>query len=56
MMFDTNQRRIEQVLEEKFGIPVLHYPQLLGMAMGLDHKDLAMDQLRVKATELLNKK
>jgi heterodisulfide reductase subunit B len=55
MMFDTNQRRIEQLLEEKFGIPVLHYPQLLGLAMEIDPKKLALDDLRVKATNLLNK-
>ena len=56
MMFDINQPRIERLLNEKFGIPVLHYPQLLGLAMGLTPKELALDELRVSPTNILNKK
>jgi heterodisulfide reductase subunit B len=54
MMFDINQPRIERLLSETFGIPVLHYPQLLGLAMGLSPKELAIDELRVDATQLLD--
>lgn len=54
MMFDINQPRIERVLNEKFDIPVLHYPQLLGLAMGLTPKELALDDLRIKPTKILN--
>jgi heterodisulfide reductase subunit B len=54
MMFDINQPRIERLLSEEFGIPVLHYPQLLGLAMGLTPKELAIDELRVDATQLLS--
>jgi succinate dehydrogenase / fumarate reductase cytochrome b subunit len=53
MMFDINQPRIEQILSEKFGIPVLHYPQLLGLSMGINAKDLAIDELRVDASKIL---
>lgn len=53
MMFDINQPRIEQILSEKFGIPVLHYPQLLGLSMGLNPMDLALDELRVDASKIL---
>jgi heterodisulfide reductase subunit B len=56
MMFDVNQTRIERLLSEKFGIPVLHYPQLLGLAMGIDPKELALDELRVDPTKILNNK
>lgn len=56
MMFDINQPRIERLFGEKFELPVLHYPQLLGLAMGLDIKELALDELRVDATKLINKK
>jgi len=56
MMFDINQPRIERLLTEKFGIPVLHYPQLLGLAMGFTPKEMALDELRVDATNILNKK
>jgi heterodisulfide reductase subunit B len=54
MMFDINQPRIERLLEEEFGIPVLHYPQLLGLAMGFTPQELALEELRVDATKLLN--
>ena len=54
MMFDINQPRIERVLQEKFEIPILHYPQLLGLAMGIDPEDLAINELRVKPTNFLN--
>jgi heterodisulfide reductase subunit B len=54
MMFDINQPRIERLLEEEFGIPVLHYPQLLGLALGFTPQELALEELRVDATKLLN--
>ena len=54
MMFDVNQPRIERLLQEKFGIPVLHYPQLLGLAMGFTPAEIALEELRVDATQLLN--
>jgi heterodisulfide reductase subunit B len=53
MMFDINQPRIERLLNEKFGIPVLHYPQLLGLAMGINVKELALDELRVDASSAI---
>jgi len=53
MMFDINQPRIERVFNEKFGIPVLHYPQLLGLAMGINPDELALNQLRVDASKIL---
>jgi len=54
IMFDLNQPRIERAFNEKFGIPVLHYPQLLGLAMGFTPEELALNELRVKPLELLN--
>ena len=54
MMFDINQPRIERLLNKKFGIPVLHYPQLLGLAMGFTPEELALGELRVDATKILN--
>jgi heterodisulfide reductase subunit B len=35
MMFDTNELRIERMFNEAYGIPIVHYPQLLGLAMGM---------------------
>ncbi len=55
LMFDLNQPRIEKAFNEKFGIPVLHYPQLLGLAMGFPPEELALKTLRVKPFQLLEK-
>ena len=54
MMYDLNQPRIERAFNEKFGLPVLHYPQLLGLAMGFTPEELALNELRVKPFDLLN--
>jgi heterodisulfide reductase subunit B len=53
IMYDLNQPRIERAFNEKFGIPVLHYPQLLGLAMGMSAEELALRDLRVEPTEML---
>ncbi|MCK4434545.1 CoB--CoM heterodisulfide reductase iron-sulfur subunit B family protein [Candidatus Bathyarchaeota archaeon] len=54
MMYDLYQTRIERVFNEKFGLPVLHYTQLLGLAMGFTPEELLMNALRVKPTEILS--
>lgn len=54
IMFDLNQPRIERAFNEKYGLPVLHYTQLLGLAMGFTPEELAMNELRVKPVEILN--
>jgi len=53
MMYDLNQPRIERTFNEKFGIPILHYTQLLGLAMGFNPDELALEQLRVDASKIL---
>jgi len=55
MMYDLNQQRIEKAFNEKFSIPVLHYPQLLGLAMGFSPEELAFKQLRVNASKIVTK-
>ena len=54
IMFDLQQFRIERVLSETFRIPVLHYTQLLGLAMGFSPDELVLKQLRVDASKILN--
>ncbi|MDH5770040.1 MAG: CoB--CoM heterodisulfide reductase iron-sulfur subunit B family protein [Candidatus Bathyarchaeota archaeon] len=51
--YDANQLRIEKVFSESYGIPVLHYPQLLGLAMGINPNELALDKLRVKSDNII---
>jgi len=53
MMYDFNQPRIERAFNEKIGIPVLHYTQLLGLAMGFKPEELGLNRLRVKPADLL---
>jgi heterodisulfide reductase subunit B len=55
IMYDTNELRIEKMFNEVYGIPVLHYPQLLGLAMGMKPEELALNDLRVDASKLVNK-
>jgi heterodisulfide reductase subunit B len=54
-MYDTNELRIEKIFNEAYGIPVLHYPQLLGLAMGMTPEELAFNELRVNASELIKR-
>jgi len=56
VMYDEFQSTVESTFESEYNIPVLYYPQLLGLAMGLDpKKDLAVKQNQVKVTPLLEK-
>src|SRR3989337_351682 len=53
IMYDTNELRIEKMFNETYGIPILHYPQLLGLAMGMTPEELAFNDLRVDASKIL---
>ncbi|MEM3627812.1 MAG: CoB--CoM heterodisulfide reductase iron-sulfur subunit B family protein [Candidatus Bathyarchaeia archaeon] len=53
IMYDTNELRIEKMFNETYGIPILHYTQLLGLAMGIPPEELAFNELRVDASKIL---
>jgi len=53
IMYDTNELRIEKMFNETYGIPILHYTQLLGLAMGVSPEELAFADLRVDASKIL---
>jgi heterodisulfide reductase subunit B len=53
IMYDTNELRIEKMFNEVYGIPVLHYTQLLGLAMGIPAEELAFNELRVDCSKIL---
>jgi len=55
VMYDGNQRSIEEQFQVKYEIPVLFYPQLLGLAMGFDSKELGLQFNVVKTKGLLEK-
>ena len=56
IMYDSSQKKIETENQVEYGLPVLFYPQLLGLAMGMDpKKDLGFQMNRVKANDLLDR-
>ncbi|MCX8170902.1 MAG: CoB--CoM heterodisulfide reductase iron-sulfur subunit B family protein [Candidatus Bathyarchaeota archaeon] len=55
IMYDVNQSRAEKMFGEKYNVPVLHYTQLLGLAMGMQPEELGFEELRVKPIKLLEK-
>lgn len=55
IMFDKYQRLMEQEFEEVYNIPVLYYPQLLGLALGLPAEELGFNVNSVPVKSLLEK-
>ncbi len=55
VVYDDNQRAIQKELNREFNIPVLYYPQILGLAMGIDPKELGLKLNKVKTKALLDK-
>lgn len=55
IMYDDNQRKIESTFETEYNLPVLYLPQLLGLAFGMDKKELGFRLNKVKAKALLQK-
>src|SRR5262249_28426898 len=43
-VLDSFQREIENDMGERLGMPVLHLPQLVGLALGLSPEDLRIDR------------
>jgi heterodisulfide reductase subunit B len=55
VMYEDNQRKAEEKFETEYGIPVLYYPQLLGLSFGLDKNAVGLRFNRVKSNVLLEK-
>ena len=55
IMYDKYQRLLEEEVGTQYGIPVLYYPQLLGLALGLDPEELGFDVNTVPVKQLLEK-
>ena len=53
VMYEGQQKKIEKKLEQKLKVPVLYYPQLLGLAMGFTPDQLGFKLNRVKDKEFL---
>lgn len=54
-MYDRNQRVIERRFNVAYNLPVLFYPQVLGLAFGISPKELGLDMNRVKTSAFLSK-
>jgi heterodisulfide reductase subunit B len=55
IIYDRNQRIIERRLNKRYEIPVLFYPQILGLALGLTPEELGFQMNRVTVSKLLSK-
>lgn len=53
IMYDANQIRVERMFKETYDVPVLHYTQLLGLAMGIPAEELGFDELRVNPYKIV---
>jgi succinate dehydrogenase / fumarate reductase, cytochrome b subunit len=52
---DLQQPDAQKYVERDLGIPVLHFPQLVGLALGLEPKELGMNKHVVKTTDVQRK-
>lgn len=52
---DIGQFQINRQFHENYEIPVLHYPELLCLALGVEPKEIAMQNRRIKVDKLLKK-
>ncbi|MBZ0174823.1 MAG: heterodisulfide reductase-related iron-sulfur binding cluster [Candidatus Methanoperedens sp.] len=54
MQYDSRQYMMQKT-GEKLNVPVLFYPELLGLAMGFSTQELGMDMHRIDPAEFLSK-
>ncbi|OZH51587.1 heterodisulfide reductase [Hydrocoleum sp. CS-953] len=52
---DSRQPEVEKVIGRKLGLPVLHLPQLIGLALGISPKELGLDRHVVSTRPVLEK-
>jgi heterodisulfide reductase subunit B len=55
IMYDKYQKTLEDELQKKYEIPILYYPQLLGLALGIEPSKLGFDVNSVSVQKLLEK-
>jgi heterodisulfide reductase subunit B len=55
VMYEDNQRKAEEKFNAEYDLPVLYYPQLLGLSFGLDAKEIGVRFNRIKPNALLKK-
>jgi heterodisulfide reductase subunit B len=55
IMYEINQRSIERQYGVSYRLPVLYYPQLLGLALGFTPDELGFRLNRVKARDIVRR-
>jgi succinate dehydrogenase / fumarate reductase cytochrome b subunit len=52
---DSRQPEVEKVIGRKLGLPVLHLPQLVALALGISPKELGLSKHIVSTRPVLEK-
>ena len=55
VMYGANQRKIGTSHNVKYDLPILYYPQILGLAMGISHEELGLMQNPIRPRTFLAK-
>lgn len=55
VMYESNQKKVEKVFQKEYKLPVLFYPQLLGLALGFEPDELGLKMNRIRTTDLMKK-
>lgn len=53
IMYEANQRRVEKLYKTSYKLPVLYYPQILGLAMGFSLEEMGFKLNRIKPRKLI---
>jgi heterodisulfide reductase subunit B len=53
IMYEANQRKIEQAFNTTYELPILYFPQVLGLAFGFDRRELGFQFNTVKPDKIL---
>lgn len=55
VIYEGNQKKAEKEFDMEFKLPIIYYPQLLGLALGFEPNDVGFKLNRIKAKKLLEK-
>ena len=55
VMLEVSQKKIGKIFEVEYNLPIVYYPQLLGLAMGISPEELGFALNRVGSREFLER-